>query len=232
MASAVKSQVKLDRKRRPQSIPIWEKKAMMRRHRAAAIASLPPKENMALAKANDMRLKRDVWQWNANRDNAANLIAEGRMSYKQISEVTGLSVSRLKMWMASKGEFVKRVDHYIEQWAKRFMTQGIAAKHNRCRILQEMSDKMLEVVRQRQAKYTGFKSPGVDTGIMVRTVKAVGHGAKTKIVRGWDVDHSLIREIRETSKMMAQEVGDWSEKTENTNTVLVREYGGVDTTKI
>lgn len=180
------------------------------------------KEAQAVTKA----CKQDVWNWTNTLDKCAFYVAEGRLSLSQIKAKTGISTNRIKKMLALQGEFYSRVEHYREQWNKKFVAQGYGNRITRLKVLDELMDKMVEITRARQRKYMNRKHPGVDTGLMVRTVKAVGHGANTKIVRGWDFDQALVREIRETGIHIAKEEGQWAEKNINENTVLVREYGG------
>lgn len=179
------------------------------------------------------RCKTDVWNWTTSLDQAAFLIAEDRMSLKDVEEKTGVATSRLKrMLTLIDGEFTKRVEKYRQDWITKLKNKGSANRDIRINVLDEMHDKLVQIYRDRAKFYKNKKHPGVNTGMMIRTIKAVGHGPKAKFVRGWELDKDLTKEIREIELQMAKELGQWSEKTENTNTVLVREYAGVDTSNV
>lgn len=130
------------------------------------------------------------------------------------------------------GEFCKRVAHYREEWMKQLKNKGIANRDMRINILDEMHDKLVQIYRDRAKHYKNRKHPGVNTGMMVRTIKAVGHGPKAKFIRGWEVDKDLTREIRDTQEQMAKERGERVAKTENSSMVLIREYPGVNTSDV
>lgn len=170
--------------------------------------------------------KQDVWNWNTALDKAAFYMAEGRLSLIEIKKKTGISTNKIKKMMLLQGEFYSRVEHYREAWMRKFVATGFGNRNTRLQVYEDLGEKILDIVKSRQRKYINRKHPGVDTGLMVRTVKAVGHGAKTKIVRGWDFDKELVKELKDTMVLIAKEKGDWAEKNINENTVLVREYGG------
>lgn len=178
------------------------------------------------------RCKKDVWNWTASLDTAAYLVAEDRRSLKDIEEETGVSASRIKKMLILDGEFCKRVAHYREEWMKQLKNKGIANRDMRINILDEMHDKLVQIYRDRAKHYKNRKHPGVNTGMMVRTIKAVGHGPKAKFIRGWEVDKDLTREIRDTQEQMAKERGERVAKTENSSMVLIREYPGVNTSDV
>ena len=191
--------------------------------------NLTKEERRQQAKDISKKVRRDVWNWTTSVDRAAYYVAEDRMSLKHISSKTGVPTAKIKRWTALNGEFTERVKQYREQLMAKLLSIGIGNKNNRVNVLDDIHEKMRDIIRQRQYKYAHRKQPGVNTGLMVRTVKAIGHGSSTKIVRGWDFDKELVHEIRETQVQLAKELGQWSEKTENSNVVLVREYAGVST---
>lgn len=195
--------------------------------KAKVNAPITKEERKAEAKAIDRRVKHDVWNWNTRLDRAAFYIAENKLSMTEIAEETKINKNKLKRYMTLNGEFVARVAQYQEQWMAQFKAVGFGNKNMRINVLDDILGKMIDITKQRAKKYCNRKQPGVNTGLMTRTVKAVGHGNKTRIIRGWEFDNALVAEIKSTQVQIAKELGQWSEKVENSNTVLVREYDGV-----
>jgi hypothetical protein len=237
--SALKEKLRLksmNRKRKPrvEILPkhLKSKTARLELVRKVVNADLTQAEREVEAKAITKRVRHDAWNWTTGLDQAAYLVAEDRMTLKDIEEKTLISTSRIKKMISLNGEFCKRVDHYREEWMKKLKTKSTANRDLRINIYAEMADKLVGIYRDRAKQYKNKKHPGVNSGMMVRTIKAVGHGPKAKFIRGWEVDHALSREIRDTLQQMAKERGEWTEKTENSNTVLVREYQGVNTADV
>ena len=95
--------------------------------------------------------------------------------------------------------------------------------------------------------------PGGSTGLLVRQVKLVkiysvpGQDLEddepdaadvlcsaklNQVVYEYAVDTGLLKELREHERQAAQELGQWTEKHESSNELLIREYVGIDVDKV
>jgi hypothetical protein len=110
--------------------------------------------------------------------------------------------------------------------------EGLTAKQTRVAGMQERHRRMWQLLEARAAAGTQAKEaeagtdaadtvlrtlfgrgalpPGVETGLLVKTVKQVGKVLEEE----WAVDTGLLSEMRATEKQVAQELGEWTEKRE------------------
>lgn len=105
--------------------------------------------------------------------------------------------------------------------------QGIALKQNRIDELVARHNLMKQVIAERAAHPHLVDVPGGSTGLVVKHLKSVkhvyerdpdDHDSETRqfIVEQWEsaVDTGLLKELREHEKQVAQERGEWTEKSE------------------
>jgi hypothetical protein len=76
--------------------------------------------------------------------------------------------------------------------------------------------RLQQVIVERAASAEMQRVPGGRTGLLTHAVKGIGAGENFQVVDAYDVDASLLREMREIEKQAAQEVGQWTEKHEHT----------------
>lgn len=69
-------------------------------------------------------------------------------------------------------------------------------------------------VRLSRRKGAGAQVPGAATGLLARQVKIAGSGPNPQVIEEYVVDVSLLRELRETQKQAAQELGHWAQRKE------------------
>lgn len=105
--------------------------------------------------------------------------------------------------------------------------KGIALHQNRVDALVERHNKLEQVIAERAADAWLADVPGGKTGLVVKNLKSVKHvyeadpedekgKAYQVTVEQWEssIDTGLLRELREHEKQVAQELGEWTEKSE------------------
>lgn len=113
--------------------------------------------------------------------------------------------------------------------------RGIADKQNRIDELVERHKTLKQVVIERAASEWLADVPGGSTGYVVKQLKRVKHvflpdlddedgKASVEVEDLWEstVDTGLLRELRDHEKQVAQEMGEWTEKSEVLNTGSMR----------
>lgn len=99
------------------------------------------------------------------------------------------------------------------------MQRWIAQKHRRVDVLMNQAERIQQLRDARAADLATV--PGGDTGLIVRQMKSVGFGENNTLVEEYAFDAALSRELRETLKQAAQELGQWSEKQEVDGNVTI-----------
>lgn len=98
---------------------------------------------------------------------------------------------------------------------------SIREVETRVRALQDRWTRLNRIIEARGADPDHAKAPGGDTGLLVRTLKQIGRGEEAETVEEFRVDTGLLRELRETEKQAAQELGQWAEKVEHTGEITL-----------
>lgn len=158
------------------------------------------------------------FQWNAKRERAAALVADDSLSDEQIAAELKVGRATLARWK-DRPEFIARVREIVESVRAALEAKGIAARQNRIDALNERHELMREVIRQRASAYQG-EGVGGSTGLIVKDVKGIGRGYDFQVVEVYGVDTGLLRELREHEKQMAQELGEWQERSTQVNVDL------------
>lgn len=100
----------------------------------------------------------------------------------------------------------------IAKTTNKLIERHISIKQNRIDALNDRWLGMQRLVEARANDPETIKGPGGDTGMVVHTVKTIGTGDRQKTVNEYTFDAALQREIRETERQAAQELGQWTEK--------------------
>jgi hypothetical protein len=150
--------------------------------------------------------------WSQQREDAAQLVADDRLSNDAIAAQVGISAKQLERWKLNP-EFAARVDKHIALWRERVRRQGLALKERRIEsliadfsstdvILAERGAQNEQAVSERDP-YAG----GSRTGFITRDFK--GKDADTPV---YSFDAALMRERRELRRQIAQELGEWADE--------------------
>jgi hypothetical protein len=136
----------------------------------------------------------------------------------------------LKDW-SSRHDWQARLVAIAEQERAAIIKRGVAERQNRVDAYNDIWDRLRGVInsREREHPQSDYAAAGVDSGLMVLTVKFLPNGTR---VEEWAVDTGLLKELREYGKQVAVELGEWSEKKELTGAggkeVLIRVVYGDD----
>jgi hypothetical protein len=152
------------------------------------------------------------------------LLAEDDLTDEQIAARVGVHRVTLATWK-QHADFRAKVDELAAEFEQSFLRIGIARKRRRIAALNDRHQRMCRVIEERAADPSMLDVPGGETGLLVRQLKVVGQGPHAQTVEEYAVDTGLLSELRQTEKQMAQEVGEWVDKSEarttNTNLSIV-----------
>jgi hypothetical protein len=145
----------------------------------------------------------------ATREQAAQLLAEGRYEFRKIAETVGIDTATLFRWRREE-PFAARVAEISAEFAAAAMKRGIARKDYRINCLANVHSKLLTVIEERGADPSMADIPGGKTGLLVKTYKVSGETVMTE----YAVDTGTIKEIRGIQEQVAKELGQLVEKRE------------------
>lgn len=122
----------------------------------------------------------------------------------------------------------------IDEHMAEVKRQGIALRENRVEELANRHKLLKRVIAERAESEYLADVPGGSTGLVVKQLKSFKHvyerdpndpdsKAHQVTVEQWEssVDTGLLRELREHERQIAQELGEWTEKSEIKNTGAV-----------
>ena len=144
----------------------------------------------------------------ARQEQAALLVALGQLTEAEIAQRTGTKFGTLKRWKAWP-EFAGRVEALRAAFARSVEARGIADRQARVQKLQDLLDRMTAIVEGRAADMASV--PGGASGLLVRQYKQTG---KDSYEVEYAFDAALPREMRATMQQAAQELGQWTTKSE------------------
>lgn len=150
------------------------------------------------------------WKWTQKREIAAKMLAEDRQTDEAVAEVAGVVRETIVAWKRVP-EFAARVNEHVEAYKDACMTMGIADKRHRVGIYADTLERLQTVIEERAAAYADVPTGG-KTGLLVKTVKAIGKGDTFQVVEEYAVDTGMLAEMRATMKQAAQELGQWVER--------------------
>ena len=148
------------------------------------------------------------------RETAAQFVADDRLTDREIAEQCGIDKATLERWKLQPS-FKTRVQAIVAEYAKRALKHGIARRERRMGVLNELHNKLLQVIDERAKSEEMAAVPGGRTGIVTKTVKGVGKGEDFRTVEEYRVDTASIAEIRDIQKQAAEELGQWIKRTES-----------------
>lgn len=151
------------------------------------------------------------FEWTEARENAAQLIAEGRLSVGEIAAKLDIPSRTLYEWRRNP-DFSGRVDAIVEEVRTALTRRAVAMAEQRVARLNRDWFRLQQVIDERAADPTMADVPGGTTGLVVRTVKKIGSGEDSEIVYEYRVDDGTLAELRQIEKQAAQELGQWTER--------------------
>lgn len=158
------------------------------------------------------------WEWNEQREVAAVLVAEDRLSDEQIAAEVGIDRRTLTRWRGVPA-FMARVDRLIEEFRGEVDRYAIAQVGRRVAALQDRWRRLHLVIEERAGHEEMQGVAGGTSGLLVRDVKQIGRGETATVEEVFRVDTGLLREMREMEEQAARELGQRSVKHDHTGAV-------------
>ena len=162
---------------------------------------------------------REEWFWTVKREKAALMLSLGHTE-DEVAAKIGVSHRAVTYWKTAP-EFKARIKEHVAAQRAALREKGIAIVENRVAIYQDTEDKVKQVIAERAVTYGKPEIPGGKTGLVVAEFKTIrvtddkGNDV-LKLVPEHVVDTRLMKERRENLKQAAQELGQWTEKSEFT----------------
>jgi hypothetical protein len=149
-------------------------------------------------------------------EEAALLVAQGELTLTVIAERVDISRQSLCEWR-KEPEFRRICTAHREELRGEVRDFGLSQMHNRVKRLQDRARRIDQIVEERALSNEMQGVPGGTTGLLVHDVKGLGSGESAEVVHLYKLDTPLLAEVREIEKQVAQEVGDWVDRTQNEN---------------
>jgi hypothetical protein len=140
-----------------------------------------------------------VKRTSAKHELAATLLAEDRLSDAEIARRCGVTERTLNNWK-QQPEFQKRLSAVTAKFSDRVVGAAITQKNKRLEVLQNLQDRLLQVVDERSQDPAMAKVPGGKTGLVVRKLKTVGTGNDARVVPEYSIDGQVLKEIQQVHK--------------------------------
>lgn len=169
--------------------------------------------------------------WTGQRLRAAELLAEDELTDLVIAETVGISDRQLRNWKQHP-EFRAKVEELTLTLERAMLRFAIAKRRKRIERQNADWQRLDQMRRERAVDPTMQHIPGASTGLIVRRYKAIGTGRDQQVVEEYEVDTALLNHLLALEKHTAQELGQWTEKSENKHEMLVREYVGVNVDEV
>lgn len=169
------------------------------------------------------------FKWDRKRDKAALEVAQDDRSDAEIAAALKIDKTTLERWKRHP-VFRVRVQQHIDDFREAIKAEGIANRQNRVDYAKDRHRRLQQIMDERAAAMAG-EHPGAGTGLLVHQVKVLGAGRNAITIDEYALDTSLLKEMREHEKQVAQDLQQWNDKGSGLEEKLTREYVGVDITK-
>lgn len=150
---------------------------------------------------------------NQKKEEAAVLLAEDHLTDARIADLVGVNRKTLQRWKELP-DFSRRVQQVVGVFADRALKHGLARRERRLQVLNDMHDRMLQIIDERAKSPDLSGVPGGTTGLVTKQMKGIGKGDDFRIVEVYEVDTATLREIREMQAQVAEELGQKVKKVE------------------
>ena len=187
----------------------------------------------------------------SKKERAAVLVAEDELTDEEIAAAVGVTRKTIHNWKQLP-EFADAVDEHVREIQSGMMRLAIAKKYKRVARLNEMEQRLWQIVEERASDYAAkameaieddafsfddngesdgiarverASPPGGSTGFITRTLKQIGAGSSAQLIEEFGVGTDVVRTIMSLHEQAAKELGQWSEKSDvNLGGSLKREY--------
>ena len=149
-------------------------------------------------------------------------VGPARMNATRAAIMAGYSERTAKA-IGSENLTKPDVQAAIQSWRNEVKRSAITDLDYRVNVLNDIETKLHDVLAARAASYGDSDVIGGDTGLVVRRYKMVGSGESAQLMEEYEVDTATIRELRSVHEQAAKELGQWTEKVEQSGSI-VREF--------
>ncbi len=146
--------------------------------------------------------------------NAALLVATGKLTIPHIAKRVGVSQRTVSKWK-NDPEFLAEVRKAANAWRPKARREGVADQDARLRDLNDRYKRLRAVIHQRAKDPQMKKAPGGKTGLLCVTYKmqSLGEGRGSKAIPEYSVDTGLLTAMLAIEEHTAIEMGQWNPKT-------------------
>jgi hypothetical protein len=127
----------------------------------------------------------------------------------------GIGRSTLARWKIDR-RFLTRVQTIAAAYAKPALKHGLARKEFRLAVLNDLHQRMLQVIEERALSPDLASVPGGKTRLVTKTLKGIGKGDDFQVVEVYEVDTGTIAKICDVQKQVAEELGQFVRRSEVT----------------
>ena len=149
------------------------------------------------------------WEWNAVREHAAQLVADGELSGVEIGRRLHVSDRTIDTWKQAP-EFRARVEEHLARYRERFLQEGLADKARRIAEITKLYY-LLEVEIEFRA--ADFRRRGLkhdSTGLVSEKVKQIGSGEFAERISEFTIDTAVVGLMASLLKQIAEELGQYN----------------------
>jgi hypothetical protein len=157
--------------------------------------------------------------WNGEREEIALHVAQGKLSWEKIAAEVG--VSRGTVWnLYQIPDFKARVDEHKAAFASEIRSRALANHEGRLDSLYKLRERIMRILEEREAAYDdNHTEPGMASGLLNENVTIMqmdgDSGERSRIIkREYKYETALARDLMAIEKQIAQELGQFSEKSE------------------
>jgi transposase-like protein len=154
---------------------------------------------------------------NAPAEKAAQLIVAGDLTLEEISREVGISSRSLRTWRKDP-TFTERIVEIRKEYQDAVRAKGIAVREHRIESYNRRCELLQRLIEARAADPQMFRVPGGDTGLVVVTkwerIPSDIEDEPPTLLPVHAFDAALFREWRELEKQAAQDLGQWTTKSE------------------
>lgn len=153
------------------------------------------------------------FSWTKQSEEAAQLIATGELGHGAVASRIGIDERTLYRWRKHP-DFAARVDGLVADFREAIRRRAIGWVESRVDRLNRDWLKLQRIIDERGADPDMASVPGGKTGLVLRKLKSIGSGEKTVIVKEYEIDAAILKELRALEKQAAIELGQWGAKRE------------------
>ena len=148
-------------------------------------------------------------------ETAAQEVAKDELTDAEIAAKVGVGTTTFYRWKRQP-HFMARVTEIARDWGEAMLREAITKRVRRLNALQDVWLRIKALIEARANDPTMIGVPGGRTGLLLKRHRGLGSGENFRVVEEFEADVGLLKEMRETMKQAAQEVGQWLEKFEHT----------------